>query len=354
MLFRRQWEYAKEIDLLYSEVYGRGVYQYTGRYVQNPLGGDDGSNQTAPLLENMITKEYYFPKLLNRCVGSREHYIRCVLNPPDRKNILWPEDLVDWRGKSITACKMTVEPIIDKQDCQAVLFPYGGYPRMTSIARLLERSDAVNWKNQRIRSVLVQIAEGVEVLNRDHYLYMDFDLNRLFILNEGGMYFDFSGLLLETDTVEAKRSGRWERNWAKRLPVEFAEPAIIQGKLEIPDRRSQNYSLAALFFSLMFGRYPYDGSLMDGYSDRTAEEHVRKFQDYHKLPIFIFDPEDTSNQLGDFTHEQEIVRLWEECPDMIRRMLTRALQQASAERCIEDHNPTPGAWIECFRSLGWP
>ena len=92
---------------------------------------------------------------------------------------------------------------------------------------------------------------------------------------------------------------------------------------------------------------------MDGYRDQTEEEHIRKFKDYHRLPVFIFDPEDLSNRLGDFTHEQQIVGLWEACPIEIRRLFTQTLCQANAERLKTGDNPQPGVWIDCFRQLNW-
>ena len=43
-------KYYEEDDILYSAVYGKGFYQWTGRMVQDPLAGDDGQGSVSPLL----------------------------------------------------------------------------------------------------------------------------------------------------------------------------------------------------------------------------------------------------------------------------------------------------------------
>lgn len=136
-------------------------------------------------------------------------------------------------------------------------------------------------------------------------------------------------------------------------PVEFAEPAVVQGRQEYFDYRSQNYSMAAMFFYLMFGRHAYDGKLMDGYMDDTEREHYEKFRDYHKMPVFIFDPEDDSNALGTFADEQAILDLWTEVPEKLKYLFLRALRQENAERTGKDNTPLPEEWLNCFELLGW-
>ena len=127
----------------------------------------------------------------------------------------------------------------------------------------------------------------------------------------------------------------------------------MQGKQEMFDYRSQNYSMTAMFFYLMFGRYAYDGKLMDGYMDDTEREHYEKFRDYHKMPVFIFDPKDDSNALGTFADEQQILDLWEETPGEIKTLFLHTLCQENAERTGKDRTASPEDWLKCFEKLGW-
>lgn len=102
------------------------------------------------------------------------------------------------------------------------------------------------------------------------------------------MYFDFSGLPLETDTTEAKRNGRWERKLGETASGEFGRTCDYSVQVGDSDRRSQNHSLAALF-SPMFGRYPYDGESDGYYSDRQQRKYA-EISRHWQLPVFIFDP----------------------------------------------------------------
>ena len=44
---------------------------------------------------------------------------------------------------------------------------------------------------------------------------------------------------------------------------------------------------------------------------------------YHKTPVFIFDPQDSSNHLGEFAADQKVIDLWEELPSRSGNCLRR-------------------------------
>ena len=50
-------KYRVQSDLFYSMMYGRGIYQWTGQMIQDPLGGDRGEGRDSPLLANINTGE---------------------------------------------------------------------------------------------------------------------------------------------------------------------------------------------------------------------------------------------------------------------------------------------------------
>ena len=68
------------------------------------------------------------------------------------------------------------------------------------------------------------------------------------------------------------------------------------------------------------------------------------------MPVFIFDPDDTSNNLGSFDDELKVAKLWADCPQIISEMFLRTLRQANAERKgeVQELNPTPHEWLEAF------
>lgn len=360
-------KYYQDEEVIYSAVYGRGFYQWNGRMVQDPLGGDDGRGNVSPLLENIETGELFFMKWLDETSDVLPEYIKRIKNPPNRDDILWPCDLVRFYNEIPAECSLAVDQVYNysherqaESHKLAVLFPYGGYPVCEDGYRYLSHIGVQSWRNEKIRAMAVQIAKHIKNVNDKDYLYLDFHLSRMFFQEDGELFLNFSNLALPfsqmgrfcgKETREVSYSYHPE---TYTYPVEFAEPAIIQGIQNTFDYRSQNYSLAAMLFFLFFGRYAYDGRLMDGYMDDTEREHYEKFRDYHKMPVFIFDRQDTSNALGTFADEQQILDIWNEAPAQLRDMFSASLCQKNAQREVkEDMNFTPSQWLECFTHLGW-
>ena len=352
-------------EALYSSlVYGGSQYVWNGRQVQDPILGDDGKGSLTPLLENVRTKELFFLRRIDDPNAIIRQYITAIQMPPWRLNILWPVDLVQFGGNpaAIPPCSVALEqhyhydqPSADqtRQYQYGLLFPYGGYPHMESASSLLPRLGPLTWRNPNIRRLLCRLAAGFDALNQRGYFYLDIHFSRLFFLDNGQLYFNYSNLVFPDPRKQPLQSQGEYALPPGSYPVEFAEPALVQGKVTAATLDGQNYSLAALFFYLMFGRYPYDGRLMDGYSDQTLREHYEKFRDYHKLPVFIFDPEDTSNALGDFAHEQSIVESWKALPKGMQDLFVQILSRPNAERQTQVRNPGPAHWLQGFRYLGW-
>ena len=199
----------------------------------------------------------------------------------------------------------------------------------------------------------VEIARALESLNRSGYLYADIHLSRIYFSDVGSVYLDFSNLIFSFQDSVGRAADTVCRVEQGEYPLEFADPALVRGLAPHVDLHSQNYSLCALFFYLFLGRYPYDGRLLTGYVDDTSQQHYVKFRDYHRMPVFIFDPEDTKNSLGAFWEEQQVIELWEELPGKLQEMFIRTLRQENAERTGPVNNPTPSTWLRCFRELGW-
>lgn len=71
------------------------------------------------------------------------------------------------------------------------------------------------------------------------------------------------------------------------------------------------------------------------------------------MPVFIFDPEDRRNGLGEFEDEKPVIALWEELPECLKTILIQTLRKGNAERTGQVNNPTPSTWLRCFKELGW-
>lgn len=219
--------------------------------------------------------------------------------------------------------------------------------------RKLAQISHLSWKNPEIRNMSVQILQAIDSVNKCGYAYEDIHLSRIFFRSDGTVYLNFSNLVYSFEDFISEEATIFCRAEAGEYPIEFAEPAYVRGIQKSFDFNTQNYSLCALLFYLFFGQYCYDGRLLTGYVDDSIQAHYVKFRDYHKMPVFIFDPNDSQNALGAFDEEQQVIELWEECPQMLRELFTMTLSQSNAERCGEVINPPPATWLRCFKQLGW-
>lgn len=362
-------KYLNTDALIYSCVFGSGIYSLTNHLVQDPLCGDSGSGAVSPLFRNILTGEEFFAKRINCNKKLQEQtpdwflkqYKRLVTSPPSRVHLLCPSDLIQFSDEQADKCSLFVAQEytdiaapsdISAESC-AVLFPYGGYPNMLNGIRKLSQLKQKNWENQEIRRMAIEIVTALEDINRSGYVYSDMHLSRFFFTEEGTVYLNFSNLLFPFQNLRSYAGDVLCEAEDNLYPIEFADPAVVQRSSRSFDFQSQNYSLCALLFYLFLGQYPYDGRLLTGYADGSIQEHYIKFRDYHKMPVFIFDPDDRRNALGAFDEEQQVIDLWNALPEPLPQMFTTVLRRENALRQTRNDNPTPSMWLQCFRELGW-
>lgn len=353
--------YYNQDDLYYSMIYGSGIYEWNGQYVQDPLCGDNGEGYLSPLLTNVITGEQFFAKRFNCNKKMHDCYRERILVPPVNGQILWPSDMIGLSDQQQADCSLfvaheytpTPTPNEERVGASALLFPYGGYPAVVNGIRKLDQIKPHNWKKREIRQMAAAIARALENLNRCGYFYADIHLSRLYFNNDFYVYLDFSNLIFSLKDAAGKEAKELCRVEPTEYPIEFADPAVVRGLIPNVDFHSQNYSLCALFFYLFLGQYAYDGRLLTGYADDTAQAHYVKFRDYHKMPVFVFDPKDKKNAPGIFYEDQQVIDLWNELPEPLKTLFIKTLSQENAERTISVNNPTPSVWLKIFEEIGW-
>lgn len=124
--------YYSQSDLYCSTVYGSGIYEWSGQYVQDPLCGDNGEGHISPLLTNIITGEQFFVKRFNCSDKMYPCYRERILTPPVNDYILWPSDMIDLTDEQQTDCSLfvaqeytpTPTPNEERKGANAFLFPY--------------------------------------------------------------------------------------------------------------------------------------------------------------------------------------------------------------------------------------
>ena len=347
--------YMKSEELYYSALYGGGVYQAADVMVRDPLCVE--SARKSPLLKNVLTGELVFCRQIRLpTLSAWRDCVERILDPPDQSAILWPVDLLQLSCNQVAGSGIVDQvygpngtPLEAGQGGMVAAFHYAGFDRVVDSFEKLAKAGEKSWKNGVIREIAVQLVDTIATLNREGLVYNDFHFSRIFFLNGETLYLDYSNLAQPRRIRSQSGAGLADG----RYPIEFADPSVIREVVSCVDEQSQNYSLCAMLFYLFFGQYAYDGRLMAGYADDSAENHYIKFRDYHKMCVFVFDPSDTSNSLGIFGDEEPTIALWEEAPEVLRNLFIRTLREGSAMRADGMRRPSATEWQRCFDGLGW-
>lgn len=352
MYNRKNLKYITEDDLYFSLLRGSGVYCWNNITDNDPV--DVSGRTSCPVFMDVETEELF---LVQRVYWDKyiRQYEQGIYARPDLEHVIWPVDLVSLHGHELTVNYVehtfglpTDEIKNHTAGDTVLLFPYKNYGIAKTAADELKEVKKISWKEPRIRELLVRIPEAFQKLNEAGYLNMDFDFSHLYLRDDKSIMFEYTNLMMPLNATPAQ--GR-EALCKGEYPYEFAEPALVQGTLRLPDLNMQNYSLTAMLFYLMIGRMPYDGPLLLGLTDNNEVEHEHRYEVYHKTPVFIFDPQDSSNHLGEFAADQKVIDLWEELPEQIRELFTQTLTQQNALRKREVSNPSPAQWLECLQLL---
>ena len=355
MYNRKDLKYINESDLYFSELRGNKVYCWNRGNDIDPT--DVSGSRKCPVFLDVNTNEEFLVKTIRRSEKEKQ-YQRAVFQPTGVENVFWPVDLLKISDTAVQAPWMESafgiaedEEYTGQEEWMIALFPCRNYGVSKTVQDELSQFHKINWREQRIRSLILRILEGFQKLNEQGCLCLDLDFAHLYLRDDGSIFFSYSDLLIAQN--KAQRWGREGTLKKGEYPVEFAEPALVQGQYIPADLRMQNYGLAAMLFYLMIGRYPYDGPLMAGITDTNEIEHIHKFEVYHKNPVFIFDEQDTSNHLGEFAADGRVMELWEELPATVRILFQKALGKTSALRTVPDQNASPKEWLDCLKSEGW-
>lgn len=349
-------------DYVYASIiFGRGLYRFNDEYIADPIVCKDDNTMDCPIFQNILTGEKFFLRCLSCSAENVAYIAKCILDAPNSSRILWPKDMVTITSDLAAKCTHTIPQGHSTAFCSkdektaALLFPFSRHPRRVSLSQKLAQIKNHSWRNPSVIVLAASILRAFEYLNRGGYIYCDIHPSRFFFESDGIMFFDYSNLICSTMDAEVISLGdkpAYNVTFGD-YPIEYAEPALVCGVINGVDFQYQNYSLASLLFYILFNRHPYDGRLFDEYLDDTLQHRYEKAMAFHKAPVFIFDPMNSSNALGAFEEELMFVELWEDCPSIIKDMFVGVLSQDNAMRRVISDNPTPSQWLQAFKAAKW-
>lgn len=352
--------YLKTDDLIFSEWYGGNLYSLSEQSVSSPLPCSEEYGCSSPLLCNINTGEEYFLKRFDPVMIPAFRMKQYLLHPPCRKHILWPCDMILFPNREKAGvCTLFVSreysedltPPAQRTENCALLFRAGGFPPLVNAGERLSRIADRSWKNPEIRRIARNFLEAVQSINETGYLYGDIHLSRIYFSDEDEVFFDFSNLIYSFSDAETfPETCRADTGW---YPLEFGDPYIASGVSHVLDYRAQNFSICSFLFYLFLGEFPYNGLALEEKADDNLQHHYDKFRTYHKIAVFVFDPEDHSNRLSFFEENQQAEQSWEDLPEDLKEIFICVLRKENAMRTDPCEIPTPKEWLSLMKQKKW-
>jgi len=282
--------------------------------VEKLLGrGGQGEVYQVTLSGQPMALKWYYPvsATLEQRLGLEMLVKRGV---PDIR-FLWPVDLAASPGSAGFGYIMPLRPERYKSINDLVMF------RVKASYRVLATGGA-------------SLADGFYRLHSAGLCYRDISFGNVFFDPQTG-----DVLICDNDNVSEDGAAPSYVVGTQR----FMAPEIVRGEAR-PSTQTDLYSLAVLLFYMLVNHHPLDGKQETAIhcSDDAAMNFL-----YGTNPIFIFDPNDRSNEPLHGYHDNALIR-WPILPRFVRDMFTRAFTvglRASAARVRESE------WIDALVQL---
>ena len=178
----------------------------------------------------------------------------------------------------------------------------------------------------------INLSESFRKLHNMGACYKDINLGGPFLDPKTGEI-----RIVDTDNVRVNKTP------GNILFIFFAAPELVRGE-GLCQTNTDIHSLAVLLFYMFVRHHPLDGKKQ---LKINAFNEIAQKEFYGKNPIFIFDPQNKSNEPVAGFHDAAI-RNWKLYPGFIQRLFTRAFSDGLHEPLKRVRE---GEWMEAFSKL---
>lgn len=242
----------------------------TGKITGEFGAGGQGQVFQAQLSDGVMKAvKIYHPQYLEDNGWLKTKIPQLVHKGPPGERFLWPEGIVEVRGKSnLFGYYMDLKPS--------------------------EYLDAVNFltKPLSFRKMLracTQISKSFEKLHSQGLCYRDINYNNVCINPETG-----DSLIIDNDNVDFDSD---DCEIAIGFPS-FIAPEVLNG--DRPSSDSDRHALAVLYYYMFFKSHPLDGKAVLQYDIWGAEDQNK----HYKSAVYHFHPDDKSNEAMEINAEE--------------------------------------------------
>lgn len=236
-----------------------------------------------------LALKWYFPSM-----ATKEQFdiLKSLIDihPPSEK-FLWPMALVENAEKPGFGYIM---PLKDN--------------RFKSFSLWLSRKIDPSFKV--LLTACFEISQSFHLLHSKGFCYQDLSLNNLYFDPQCG---DIR--IGDTDNIIINGS---EKGNVIGTP-KFMAPEIITGN-QLPNTHTDLYSLAVLLFYILFLNHPLEGKAESTIKSLDIPSMTKL---YGLNPVFIFDPDDSSNIPDPIYHKNAII-YWNIYPEFFKKLFTKS------------------------------
>ncbi|MCV2231504.1 hypothetical protein N7548_01505 [Acholeplasma manati] len=178
----------------------------------------------------------------------------------------------------------------------------------------------------------LNLTNAFKQLHQRGYSYQD--------LNDGSFFFNpdnGDALICDNDNV-----AKYGTNLGIMGKMKYMAPEVVVKK-NLPDTHTDRFSLAVILFMTLTYGHPFQGELLRNYPmiDEAAEYEL-----YGASPIFVFDPNNTSNRPIRGYHNA-VLKLWPELPNYVKQEFIKTFTEGLLDR--ENGRTTELKWVKTFQ-----
>lgn len=277
--------------------------------------------------------KWYFISRIKNPEAFRENLRKNIQDgaPDGGKQFIWPLFLTKQKGNGAFGYLMRLAPA----GYDSFTDIYNGYRwEKPAVKGRPARKIKVKFASLDVMiSAAINIVKAFRSLHLAGKSYQD--------LNDGGFFIDTkTGDVLVCDCDNVAADGE---NFGIGGMPGFMAPEVVRGVAK-PGVLTDRYSLAVVLFKLFFRGDPLEGSKVLQCVVMTEENDLIH---YGRNPVFVYDPEDSSNRPVHGVHDN-VIKLWQIYPDYIRQAFTLSFTfgiQEPNSRIIEKN------WIQMLIQL---